>query len=152
MKRIKTMVQAVIYAGSVCQEWKFIEGSETLEVTDMINIGMGMDEKNPLEEDFFYMVSGEGAIGIACKWEFLTKWLYVPAETIMQSQEEATESGEDRNENVKSASNEGGSEKGKPTSNEDKDEKEMPVRFCRNCGNRMKPDAIFCNQCGTKVQ
>ena len=24
-------------------------------------------------------------------------------------------------------------------------------KFCRMCGNPLKPDALFCNQCGTKI-
>ena len=80
MTRIKTCMEAVVMAGNVCQIWRVMNGDQKLNLIDMLAVAEQMDEENPPEEDFYYMVSAEGAIGITWKWEFLVNWLYIPDE------------------------------------------------------------------------
>ncbi len=127
MKRIKTCAEAVVLAGNVCQSWRVMSGEQKLNLIDMLTVAEQMDEENPTEEDFYYLVSTEGAIGITWKWEFLVNWLYVPEEAF---EEEPVQ--------------------GQPIPTAASPQPEVK-RFCSKCGKPLLANARFCRGCGTPI-
>ncbi|MCR4869146.1 MAG: hypothetical protein K5889_06630, partial [Lachnospiraceae bacterium] len=87
MQRLQSCMDAVVAAANVCQNWRMVDGKEDIGLLDMIAVASEFDERNPMDEDMFYVVSGEGAIGITWKWEFLVRWLYVPAIAFLEEEE-----------------------------------------------------------------
>ena len=80
MTRIKSLTEAVLFASNVCQNWISAEDGTRAGGDEMMELARKRDLEQPLDEDRFYMISREGAIGVAFRREYLTQWVFLPAE------------------------------------------------------------------------
>ena len=74
------LMQAVVMAMTRCQAWRQFNTKEVLTADQLFEMARLYDEKYPLREGEFFMVTHEGAIGLSPGLEFLTSWLYIPME------------------------------------------------------------------------
>lgn len=134
MVRKDTMRSALEEAGKNCEYWMMVATGRILNKDIMTVIAEKHDKEVDLPKETFYLVSSEGAIGMAAVYEYLTEWLFIPAEP------EAIERGKIEDENAMYL-------EAIRTQPDEVDE----IRFCRNCGAKLRPQAQFCAQCGTKL-
>ena len=140
MIRIDTMLQAVEEAGKTCEYWMLLETGQVLHKEIMIALANKHDQELTLPDEGFYMVSKEGAIGIAVRYEYLTQWLFLPAEP------EAIERGRIEDENAMYLE----AIRTMPDSGQQVDADQGEARFCGDCGAPLSPGVKFCTVCGRK--
>ena len=74
------MTQALAIASQSTSVWRLTDSGTAFTLLDLFEFVKKRDEENPLDEEQFYMVSCEGAIGLSPGLEFLTKWIFIPME------------------------------------------------------------------------
>ena len=74
----RTLVQALTMAMMKCMAWRDADGGQTFSAKDLFDFAQKYDELHPLDDDQFYMVSREGAIGLSPGLEWLTQWMFIP--------------------------------------------------------------------------
>ena len=154
MQKLRTCMDALVLAGNVCQSWRVIDGQEDLGLLEMIAVATELDEQYPAEEDMFYMVSGEGAIGIAWKWEFLVRWLYVPSEAFIEDEGQAPLQAEQtQTVQIPQPAPQQVSQTvtAQPAPTVTPQTEPARLGFCRKCGKQLQTNAKFCKGCGTPV-
>ena len=124
----KTLTEALADAIKRCMVWRDTEKGNPHTGKNLYEFAQRHDEQFVLDEDDFYMVSLEGAIGLSPGLEWLTQWMFVP----MEPGEERDQLLENMKEELR------------------KEEMAQP-RFCPQCGAQVKADLKFCTQCGTKL-
>ena len=80
MKHYKNLMSALGDAMPMCLAWRLV-GTENnyFNARDLFAFALADDEADgALKEGQFYLVSAEGAIGIASGYEYLVKWLFIP--------------------------------------------------------------------------
>ncbi|MCR4746636.1 MAG: zinc-ribbon domain-containing protein [Lachnospiraceae bacterium] len=80
MKHYKNLISALDAAISKCMTWK-LAGSENefMNARDVFALALSENGENEhLGEGQFYLVSKEGAIGLAVGYEHLTRWFLIP--------------------------------------------------------------------------
>ena len=79
MKHYKTLMSALAGAMPVCMTWKLAGTEEGMNARDVYALALeeGGDEEKLPEQDF-YVVSAEGAIGLTTRYEYLTRWIFIP--------------------------------------------------------------------------
>lgn len=75
MIHTKTLKEAVLTAAPGAFVWK--KGDTCLGLSDLLALAEAQDAE-PLAEGSFYVVSREGAIGLAERFEYCTSWLWLP--------------------------------------------------------------------------
>ncbi len=80
MEHYKNLMSALAGAMPVCMTW-ILAGTEDnyFNARDVFAFALsegGEDEE--MGEDQFYVVSDEGAIGLSVKYEYLTRWMFIP--------------------------------------------------------------------------
>ena len=89
MKHYKNLMSALGDAMPMCLAWK-LAGTEDnyFNARDLFAFALSDDkEEGSLKEGQFYVVSAEGAIGIASGYEYLVSWLFIPLEGDVYEQE-----------------------------------------------------------------
>ena len=155
MQKLRTCMDALVLAGNVCQSWRVIDGQEDLGLLEMIAVATELDEQYPAEEDMFYMVSGEGAIGITWKWEFLVRWLYVPSEALIEDEGQApSQAVQEQFVQMPQPAPQPVSQTvtAQPTLTVTTQTEPVRQGFCRKCGRPLQANAKFCKGCGTPVK
>ena len=82
MKHYKNLMSALGDAMPVCLAWR-LNGSEDnyFNARDLFAFALADDNgEGALKEGQFYLVSAEGAIGIASGYEYFVRWLFIPLE------------------------------------------------------------------------
>ena len=82
MKHYKNLMSALGDAMPVCLAWR-LNGSEDnyFNARDLFAFALADDKgEGALKEGQFYLVSAEGAIGIASGYEYFVRWLFIPLE------------------------------------------------------------------------
>ena len=81
MEHYKTILSALSGAMPKCMSWVLAGTEEGMNARDVFAFAMEQGGENEqLGENEFYVVSSEGAIGFATKYEYLTRWLFIPTE------------------------------------------------------------------------
>ena len=89
MKHYKNLMSALGDAMPMCLAWR-LAGTEDnyFNARDLFAFALSDDkEEGSLKEGQFYVVSAEGAIGIASGYEYLVSWLFIPLEGDVYEQE-----------------------------------------------------------------
>ena len=135
------ILQALAIAINSCLVWRLATTGQPFTADDLFRFAKEYDEQHPLEKEAFYMVSREGAIGLAPGLEYMVKWLFLPMER-----------GEERNrllQQLQQVMAQQQAEEEKATQ-----PAEPPLitpKFCINCGAPLKAGNKFCTNCGTKI-
>ena len=74
------LLQALAIAIDRCLVWRLAATGEPFNADDLFRFAKAYDEAHPLEKGAFYMVSREGAIGLAPGLEYMVKWMFLPME------------------------------------------------------------------------
>ena len=84
MDHYKNMMSALGGAMPKCMVWQRMDDdkekpNEYFNARDIFQLALqvGADDEE-MGEDTFYVVSSEGAIGMAIKYEYLTLWMFIP--------------------------------------------------------------------------
>jgi hypothetical protein len=75
--RYETLSEASKVAVTRCNEWGFATTDEVYDSKSLIDIAAIHDEETYMDEDSFYLVSQEGAIGFSEDGETID-WLFIP--------------------------------------------------------------------------
>ena len=141
---------AVAEAVTRCCAWRTTDEKKVFTPQALYDLACKTDEKGPLEEPAFYMVSSEGAIGKSPGLEFLTLWKYIPLEAgekrdaiISQLVKEAEKSDSLPPLPPSTQPSAPASHITPPSAPKKK--------FCTNCGAPLSPGYKFCTQCGASV-
>ena len=124
----KTFTAALADAIQRCMVWREFETGTPYTGKDLYEFAQRHDEQFVLNEDEFYMVTLEGAIGLSPGLEWMTKWTFVP----MESGEERDHLLEDMKEKLRK-------------------ETDATPKICPHCGAQMKANLKFCTNCGTSL-
>ncbi len=131
MDTLKNLTAAAELASSRCAGWFSAENGEYFTPDLLLFTARTLENDPEMGEDTLYLVSAEGALGIAAKWEYMVQWLFIPLQEnpkrIVAAAQLMQEAGE--------------------APAEEADVK----RFCRNCGHPLKPGQAFCTNCGTRL-
>ena len=81
MEHYKTILSALSGAMPKCMSWVLAGTEEGMNARDIFVFAMEQGGENEqLGENEFYVVSSEGAIGFTTKYEYLTRWIFIPTE------------------------------------------------------------------------
>ena len=69
---------ALAMAMTRCFAWRFVETGENYSAVQLFDFAQKFDAVHKDDGHSFFMVSGEGAIGVSPGLEFLTKWIFIP--------------------------------------------------------------------------
>ncbi|MBQ1423851.1 MAG: zinc ribbon domain-containing protein [Lachnospiraceae bacterium] len=178
MKHYKTLMNALAGAMPVCMTWKLAGTEEGMNARDVYALALeegGDDEQLP-EQDF-YVVSAEGAIGLTTRYEYLTRWIFIPVTGEEKEKEmerlraelrfdQETAAAEAAAAEAAEAEAQAAAEAKAGAEAEEAARKEAEARravetqpeirpaakrFCTSCGKPLNPGAKFCRNCGAKV-
>ena len=82
MEHYKNLLSALSGAMPVCMVW-LLAGTEDnyFNARDVFAFALSEGgEEEEMEEGQFYVVSAEGAIGLAVNYEYLTSWIFIPVD------------------------------------------------------------------------
>ncbi len=131
MDTLKNLKAAVELASSRCAAWFSAENGEYFTPDELLFTARTLENDPEMGEETLYLVSAEGALGVATKWEYMVQWLFIPLE-------------ENPKRIMAAAHLMQGAEAAPP-------EEAAEKRFCRNCGKPLKPGQAFCTNCGTRL-
>ncbi len=143
------LLQALAVAMNSCLVWRLAETGQPFTLDDLFNFAKEQDEQHPLEKKAFYMVSREGAIGLAPGLEYMVKWVFIPMEKgperdrLLQGLTQVMQRLEAEEEERTSEPRQSATPQ-QPSA-------EAP-HFCMNCGATLEPGARFCANCGNPVE
>lgn len=149
----KTLTAALADAIQRCMVWREQESGTPYTGKDLYEFAQRHDKQFVMGEDEFYMVTFEGAIGLSPGLEWLTKWVFVPMEPgeeqerlleQMKEKLEEHERQESMSQTVSTPQPQSPLPPPPPMS-------PMPLRFCTNCGVKLRPGLRFCTNCGKRL-
>jgi hypothetical protein len=159
------LLQALAVAMDTCLVWRLAGTGKPFTADDLLSFAKQQDEQQPLEKNAFYMVSREGAIGLAPGLEYLVKWIFIPMEKgkerdrlllelqqLMEQQrqeEEALKQAEEARKQAKEARKQA---EAAQKQEEAAPKQEAGPRFCTNCGAPLLSGSNFCGMCGAKIR
>lgn len=73
-----TFSMALAMAMTRCVAWRFADTGDDYSAVQLFDFAQKFDAKHQPDGKSFFMVSCEGAIGVAPGLEYLTKWLFIP--------------------------------------------------------------------------
>lgn len=76
MKKFNSLYQAASFASTLSSSWHFSTSDEMYDTKSLLSLSKTSDSENPIDEDSFYLVSNEGAIGF-CEDEDFIDWLFI---------------------------------------------------------------------------
>lgn len=88
------LTQALAIAMQSTMVWRLVGTGTPFTYFDLFHFAKKRDEEDPLNDDQFFMVSDEGAIGFSPGLEFLTEWIFVPMEPCEERERLLQEVGE----------------------------------------------------------
>ena len=157
-----SLIHALAVAMTRCVIWRYNGTEQKYDLLQLFHFAEEFDKEHPIQDRSFYMVSGEGAIGVSPGMEYLTKWLFIPAmdeasvaklqadiqqlEAQKQAEEQARHEAEEkaRHEAEEAAKREA-EERVKQT----EAAQTKRAKFCPHCGTPYKSEnANFCVICG----
>ena len=144
MQRIDCMLKAALIAANVCDEWKIAESDAFISLSAMFQAAAMTDDEHSLDDDMFYVVSSEGAIGLAYKREYLTQWLYLPAEDFPEERKAFYEK-------AKQAAQQQTQQQMQQQQPQQQQTQQQQRKFCKKCGSPLNPSVNNCPNCGIKI-
>lgn len=142
------LVQALAIAMQSTMVWRLVGTGTPFTYFDLFHFAKKHDEEEPLNDDQYYMVSDEGAIGLSPGLEFLTEWIFIPMEPCEERDRLLNELGEllhqqkEIRESIDKAVEEG---------LERESSAQPTLKFCTHCGAKLTPGNKFCTHCGTRL-
>lgn len=133
------LLQALAIAINSCLVWRLAATGQPFTADDLFRFAKEYDEQHPLEKEAFYMVSREGAIGLAPGLEYMVKWMFLPMER-----------GVERDRLLQQLQQIMAQQQAEEEATQSKVTQPSP-RFCTNCGAPLIAGNKFCTHCGTKV-
>lgn len=129
LERYMSLTEAAKAAGKIAGGWSFRGTDEKCNRKELLGMAVIHDDESGIEtdEDTFYLLAPNGAIGFTEDTGEEIDWLYLPLDHI-----------DDELPDSLAEAEAGGSEAKK--------------RFCANCGGQISDTASFCPHCGTSVQ
>ena len=132
------------------------------DLLQLFHFAEEFDKEHPIHDRSFYMVSGEGAIGISPGMEYLTKWLFIPAmdeasiaklQTDIQqleAQKQAEEQARlETEEKARREAEEAAKREAEERAKQAEAAQTKRAKFCPHCGTPYKNDnSKFCINCG----
>ena len=76
MDKFITMLEAAEFAATLCGSWSFATSNDRYDVKGLLVLAETSDSENPVDEDSFYVVSPNGAIGFCEDGEEID-WLFL---------------------------------------------------------------------------
>jgi hypothetical protein len=76
-QRYTTLSEAAEIAATRCDKWHFATSDELYDIASLQGVAQIHDEESGVDEDSFYVVSQEGAIGFSEDGETID-WLFLP--------------------------------------------------------------------------
>ena len=73
-----TFSMALAMAMTRCVAWRFVDTGDDYSAVQLFDFAQKFDAKHESHGNSFFMVSSEGAIGVAPGLEYLTKWIFIP--------------------------------------------------------------------------
>ena len=73
-----TFSMALAMAMTRCFAWRFVDTGEDYSAVQLFDFAQKFDASYQDDGRSFFMVSGEGAIGVSPGMEYQTKWLFSP--------------------------------------------------------------------------
>jgi hypothetical protein len=73
-----TFSMALAMAMTRCFAWRFVDTGEDYSAVQLFDFAQKFDASYQDDGRSFFMVSGEGAIGVSPGMEYQTKWLFIP--------------------------------------------------------------------------
>lgn len=73
-------MQALAVAMLSTTVWRLTATGDPFTLKQLFKFAKKRDERNELDDEHFYMVSREGAIGLSPGLEYLTEWIFIPME------------------------------------------------------------------------
>ena len=164
MEHYKNLLSALAGAMPACMVW-LLAGTEDnyFNARDVFAFALSEGgEEEEMEEGQFYVVSEEGAIGIAANYEYLTRWLFIPVADEKVMGRELLRMKDEIEQPVPPQpmmqpqgqpvppqpmmQPQGQSIPPQPMQPQGK------KRFCMQCGFQLNANSKFCPKCGTPVQ
>jgi len=158
------LLQALAVAMDTCLVWRLAGTGKPFTADDLLSFAKQQDEQQPLEKNAFYMVSREGAIGLAPGLEYLVKWIFIPMEKgkerdrLLLQLQQLMEQQRQEEETLKQQEAQRQKEEAQRQKEEaqkqaeEASKQETSPRFCTNCGAPVFADAKFCGMCGAKIR
>lgn len=154
MEHYRNISEAVAAAGKTCTGWKDAYSNSVVTGAEILSL-FGNDE----DDDGFYVVSIEGAIGYTTGQEYKTIWIYIPAEPGEVQEDKTAAPYSQQTTGNEAADGELTAAEptivepsvvkpAEPQSYEKPPEVKPATKFCRKCGKQIKADAAFCRFCG----
>ncbi len=152
MKHYKTLMNALAGAIPVCMTWKLAGTEEGMNARDVYALALeeGGDEEELPEQDF-YVVSAEGAIGLTTRYEYLTRWLFIPV-TGEEKEREMERLRAELRFDQETAEAEAKARAAVQSAQPEMQPQSAPKRFCTSCGKPLNPGVKFCRNCGARVE
>lgn len=152
MKHYKTLMNALAGAIPVCMTWKLAGTEEGMNARDVYALALeeGGDEEELPEQDF-YVVSAEGAIGLTTRYEYLTRWLFIPV-TGEEKEREMERLRAELRFDQETAEAEAKARAAVLPAQPEMQPQSAPKRFCMSCGKSLNPGVKFCRNCGARVE
>jgi ribosomal protein L40E len=76
MDKFIPMLEAAEFAATLCGSWSFATSNDRYDVKGLLVLAETSDSENPVDEDSFYVVSPNGAIGFCEDGEEID-WLFL---------------------------------------------------------------------------
>ena len=73
-----SLIHALAVAMTRCVIWRYNGTDQKYDLLQLFHFAEEFDKEHPIQDRSYYMVSGEGAIGVSPGMEYLTKWLFIP--------------------------------------------------------------------------
>lgn len=73
-----TFSMALAMAMTRCFAWRFIETGDDYSAVQLFDFAQKFDASYEDDGHSYFMVSGEGAIGVSSGMEYQAKWLFIP--------------------------------------------------------------------------
>lgn len=169
MKIAASFRDALLVAAQRCQEWIFLGDGQKFTLPELEEIAKEYDEKTPLGETDFLVVTADGSIGLLFAYCKEPDWYFVSPEFAVVNvlKDDPQKYMVPAGDGAKAA---GGTGTAKETGSaavfckqcgtplrsgsrfcENCGAKNAP-EFCSNCGAKLEPDSRFCGNCGANVQ
>ena len=126
MKIVASFKDAVLFAAQNCREWIFLGNGKSFSLPELQEIANEYDDKTPLGETDFLVVTDDGSIGLLFAHCKEPDWYFVSPEFAIVN-----------------------------VLHDDLRDYIEPVDgakrvFCKQCGAELKPGSRFCEHCGAK--
>jgi len=149
-----SLIHALAVAMTRCVIWRYNGTDQKYDLLQLFHFAEEFDKEHPIQDRSFYMVSGEGAIGVSPGMEYLTKWLFIPAMdeasiAKLQTDIQQLEAQKQAEEQARLEAEEAAKREAEERAKQAEAAQTKRAKFCPHCGTPYKNDnSKFCINCG----